>query len=172
MDINGIHTIPMTDYYIYNNVLALKLKCNKITINAIKWLGMATKKNTQRIKRCNWFRVKNTHAAHNVIQKPFHHQQLSECFLLSQTAIIKCLLNVFTVKRCDRGVRVTQQIAQASRIPSYSKVCWFSSIALFSGPYNQNQCLYRPPLPLTAIVGYGRQRMTKMRGHSDWWINT
>lgn len=44
MDTNGIHTIPMTDYYIYNNVLALKLKCNKITINAIKWLGMATKK--------------------------------------------------------------------------------------------------------------------------------
>lgn len=111
-------------------------------------------KKAQRIKRCNWFQVKNTHAAHNVIQKPFHHQQLSECFLLSQTAIIKCLLNVFTVKRCDRGVWVTQKITQASWIPPYIEVCWFSFIVLFSGPYNQNQCFYRPRLPLTAIVGW------------------
>lgn len=45
MDTNGIHTIHIDRLlYIYNNALALKLKCNKITINAIKWLGMATEK--------------------------------------------------------------------------------------------------------------------------------
>lgn len=53
----------LTDYYTYNNALALKLKCNKITINAIKWLGMATEKkhtenqtlqliSSQKYKRC------------------------------------------------------------------------------------------------------------------------